>query len=82
MAQSVKNLPEIWETWVGSLGWDDPLEDDMAPHSSILAWRMPMDREAWPAVVRGVIKSQTRLSEQAQHSTPLLWLPYTISRLS
>ena len=40
-AQMVKNLPAMWETWVGSLGWEDPLEAGMATHSSILAWRMP-----------------------------------------
>ena len=38
----VENLPEMWETWVRSLGWEDPLEDSMAIHSSILAWRIPM----------------------------------------
>ena len=42
VAQTVKNLPEMWETWVRSLGWEDPLEDSMATHSSILAWRIPM----------------------------------------
>ena len=42
-----KNLPVIQETWVQSLGWEDPLEEDMATHSSILAWRIPMDRGAW-----------------------------------
>jgi len=36
----VKNLPTVQETWVQSLGWDDPLEKGMAPHSSILAWRI------------------------------------------
>ena len=36
----VKNLSAMWETWVQSLGWEDPLEEDMATHSSILAWRM------------------------------------------
>ena len=41
MAQMVKNLPAIWETWVQSLGWEDPLEKGMATHSSILAWRLP-----------------------------------------
>ena len=43
----VKNLPAMWETWVQSLGWEDPLEEGMATHSSILAWRIPMDRGAW-----------------------------------
>ena len=46
MAQLVKNLPAMPETWVQTLGWEDPLEEGMATHSSILAWRIPMDREA------------------------------------
>ena len=41
MAQLVKNLPEVRETWVRSLGWEDPLEKGTAVHSSILAWRSP-----------------------------------------
>ena len=57
----VKNLPAIQKTWVQSLNWEDPLEEGMATHSSILAWRIPMDREAWQATVHGVTKSQTRL---------------------
>ena len=40
-AQLVKDLPAIWETWVLSLGWEDPLEKGKATHSSILAWRIP-----------------------------------------
>ena len=54
MAQMVKNLPAMQETWVQSLGWEDPLEEGMATHTSILAWRMPMDRGAWHATVHGV----------------------------
>ena len=50
------------ETWVQSLGWETPLEESMAPHSSILAWRIPTDREAWRVTVHGVAKSQTQLS--------------------
>ena len=46
VAQMVKNPPAIWETWVWSLGWEDPLEKGTAPHSSILAWRVPMNRRA------------------------------------
>ena len=46
VAQLVKNPPVIRETWVQSLGWEDPLEEGMATHSSILAWRIPMDRGA------------------------------------
>ena len=63
VAQMVKNLPAMQETWVRSLGWEDPLEEGMAPHSSILAWRIPMDRGAWRAAVHGVRESQTRLRD-------------------
>ena len=45
MAQSVKNSPAMWETWVQSLGREDPLEKEMAIHSSILAWRIPWTEE-------------------------------------
>ena len=41
MAQMVKNPPATWETWVRSLGWEDPLEKATATHFSILAWRIP-----------------------------------------
>jgi len=59
VAQTVKNLPAMWETWVRSLGWKGPLEEGMATHSSILAWGIPMDRGVWQAVVHGVAKSGT-----------------------
>ena len=62
VAQMVKNLPAMQETWVQSLSWKDPLEEEMATHSSILAWRIPMDRGARQAIVHGVPESQTRLS--------------------
>ena len=45
MAQRLKCLPEMWETWVQSLGQEDPLEKEMATHSSILAWRIPWTEE-------------------------------------
>ena len=45
--QRVKNPPAVRETWIRFLGWEDPLEEGMATHSSILAWRIPMDRRAW-----------------------------------
>ena len=45
-----------------TLGWEDTLEEEIATHSSILVWRIPMDRGAWQATVHGVTKSQTRLS--------------------
>ena len=47
VAQMVKNLPAVQETWVRPLGWEDHLAEHMATHSSILAWRIPMDRVAW-----------------------------------
>ena len=50
----VKNLPAVQDTRVQSLGWEDPLKEEMATHSSILAWRIPMDRGAWQALVHGV----------------------------
>ena len=45
VAQMVKNLPAMWETWVQSLGWEDPLEKGMATQSSILAWIIPWTEE-------------------------------------
>ena len=45
VAQRLKHLPEMWETWVQSLGREDPLEKEMAPHSSTLAWRIPWMEE-------------------------------------
>ena len=45
MAQIVKRLPAVQETWVRSLGWEDPLEKEMATHSSTLAWKIPWTEE-------------------------------------
>ena len=59
VAQTVKNVPTMLETWVLSLGWEDPLEKGMAIHCSILAWRIPMNRGVWGAAVHGVAKSWT-----------------------
>ena len=53
----VKNLLALQETWVQSMGWEDPLEKEMAAHSSVLAWKNPMDRGAWRATVHGVTES-------------------------
>ena len=61
VAQLVKNPPAMQEARVLSLGWEDSLEEGMATHSSILAWRIPMDRGAWRATVHGDEKSQTQL---------------------
>ena len=59
VAHTVKNPPAMQQTWVLYLGWEDPLEEGMATHSSILAWRILMDRGAWQATVHGVTKSWT-----------------------
>ena len=59
VAQMVKNLPAMQEIWAQSLGWEDPLEKDMATHSNILVWRIPMNRGAWWATDHRVTKSQT-----------------------
>ena len=63
MVQTVKNLTAMQETWVQSLGWEDPLEKGMATRSSILGLESSMDRGAWWATVQGVTKGQTRLSD-------------------
>ena len=47
VAQLVKNPPAMWETWVWSLGWEDPLKKGMATHSSVLAWRIPWTYSLW-----------------------------------
>ena len=65
MAQRVKRLPTMRETPVRSLGREEPLEKEIATHSSILAWRIPMDRGAWWASVHGVAKSWLWLSMHA-----------------
>ena len=59
VAQMVKNLPAMWETWVQSPDQEDPLEKETAIHSSILAWRIPWTEEPGGATVHGVSKSQT-----------------------
>ena len=56
MGQTVKNPPAMQDTWVRSLGWEDPLEKGMATHSSILQWRVPRGRGPWWAAVHGVSK--------------------------
>ena len=63
VAQMVKNLPAMQETWIRSLGWEDPLKKEMATHSSIHAWRIPWTEEPGGLVYR-VAKSQIWLSNQ------------------
>ena len=61
MAQRIESLSAVRETQVRSLGQEDPLEKEMATHSSILAWRIPRDRGAWWATIHRVTKSWTQL---------------------
>ena len=63
VAQIVKNLPALQETQVQSLGLGNHLEEEMATHSSTLAWRIPWTEEPGRATVHGVAKSQTQLSD-------------------
>ena len=59
----VKHLPTKQETWVQSLGPEDPLEKAVGTHSSTLAWKNPMDGGAWEAAVHGITNSRTQLSD-------------------
>ena len=63
VAQTIKNPPAVWETLVRSPGWENPLEESMAAHSRILAWRIPMDRGAWRATFYGFTRSWTWLND-------------------
>ena len=63
VAQMVKNTRAVRETWVRSLGWESPLEEGMATHSSTLAWIFPIDRGAWQTTVYEVTKNWTWLSD-------------------
>ena len=63
MAQLAKNPPAMWETWVRSLGQEDPLEKEMATHSNILTWRSPWTEDPGGLQVHGVAKSRTQLSD-------------------
>ena len=85
VAQRLKHLPATWETWVQSLGGENPLEKEMATHSGILAWRIPWTEELGGLQAKG-LKSRTRLSdfpftfhfnalekEMATHSSVLAW---------
>ena len=64
----VKSPPVMQETWVRPLGWENPLEESMATHSSILAWRIPTDRGAWRATIHWDAKRQTQLNNSIQHT--------------
>ena len=62
VAQTVKNPPAMWETWIQSLGWKDPLEKGMATHSNILPWRFPWTEEPGRLQSMGS-QSQTHMSD-------------------
>ena len=68
-AQTIKCLSTMWETWVRSLGREDPLEKEMAAHSSILAWRIPGTEEPGGLPSRGVAQSRTRLKRLSSSSS-------------
>ena len=80
VAQMVKNPPPMQETWVRCLGWKDTLEEGMAAHSSILTWRIPMDRGAWWAIAQWVTSSQIWLTNWSYtaHMIILKYIYYTI----
>ena len=67
MALLVKNPLAMWETWVKSLGWEDSLKEGMAAHSSVLAWRMPMDRGTWRATVHAGCKESDMTERLSTH---------------
>ena len=80
MAQTVKSQPAVQETWVQSLGWEDPLEEEMATHSSNSCLENPMDRGAWQATVHGVTESDTTEPPITAHSTgELCWKSWSES---
>ena len=74
VAQLVKNLPAMRETWVQSLGWEDPLEKGKATHSSILAWRVPWTEEPGGLQSMGLQRVRHRLSDF--HFTPSSFLTF------
>ena len=74
----VKNPPAMWETWVRPLGWENPLEKGMATHSSILAWKIPMDRGAWRATVHEGRK-ELDTTEQLSTAHSDKYIPFNIN---
>ena len=70
----VKNPPAMRAAWVQSLGWEDPMQEGLATQSSILAWRVPMDRGAWQATVHGV--------ERVRHDQATMYSTCTSENLS
>ena len=71
VAQTVKNPPAVQETWVGSLGWEDPLEEDMATHYSIIAWRIPPWTEE-PGGLQSIGSQKVRHDWATKHNMDLV----------
>ena len=69
MAKNPPAVQELQEAWVRYLGWEDPLEEGVAAHSSILAWRIPMDGGAWWATGYGVAESDMTKRLNTAHDT-------------
>ena len=76
---AVKNLPAVQETQVQSLGQEDPQEEGVAAHSSILPWRIPMDRGAWRARVHGIADSRAGLKRPCMHTHLGLYPPVQLT---
>ena len=83
MAQTIKTLPAMQETWLRSLGQEDPLEEGMAAHSSLLAWRIPWTEEPGGLQSMGLTKSQTLLSVRTHtHMRILMYIhPFSLLKL-
>ena len=81
VAQTVKRLPTLRETWVQALGREDPLQKEMATHSSTLAWKIPRTEELGRLTVHGVAKSRTRLTHSLQTIIIQKTLPLVSSSL-
>ena len=70
VAQRLKQLPGMQETQVQSLGWEDPLEKEMATHSTTLAWRIPWTEDPWWSKVHGVPRVRHSLATKQPHTLP------------
>ena len=79
VAQKVKNPPAVQEIWVRSLDWEDSLQESMATHSSILAWRIPMHRRAWWATIHGGCR-ESDTTEHKAHTVHVSTHTYIISQ--
>ena len=77
VAQLVKDLPAMLETWVRPLDWEDPLEEDMATHSSILAWRIPWTPE--PGGLQSMVSQRVRQRSITFHSAQVGPFPHSLA---